>query len=293
MKIVCIGGGHGLSRVLKALQPLNTHLTAIVATTDNGGSTGVIRDINNCVALGDIRRCCLELIDENALVRNIFDHRLSGGELEGHSLGNLVLLGLLQVTNSATEAVKQFNQLLGNQVTIFPMSDQVTDLKATLNTGREIYGETAIDALNHFPKHVELTTKVSAPKGVVQSILEADFVVIGPGSIISSVLPALLVDDIAQALEVTSATKVFIENIQKEKSVAGSLSNDDLLAWLEEVIGFKFWDLSLTPEALLELDLSSQEDMEASPYHEVSSLNALFKDLLGTATIENLSDQTT
>jgi uncharacterized cofD-like protein len=278
MNIVCLGGGHGLSRVLKALKPISSKLTAIVTTTDNGGSTGRLRHASNCVALGDIRRCCLELTVEGSIVRSIFEHRLHGGELEGHSLGNLALLGLLQVTQNPTEAVNQFNQMLGNKEKIYPMSDQVTDLKATMADGSIVLGEVDIDALTDYPEKIELTRKVSAPSGVVSAILDADIIVIGPGSLISSILPPLLVDDIAQAIKVTSACKVFIENIQRENSVARQFSNHQAMDWLEKVVGFQFWDLSLSPEALLELDLHTHDEGETN-YHSIDSLSKLFADL--------------
>lgn len=278
MNIVCLGGGHGLSRVLKALKPVTTNLTAIVTTTDNGGSTGRIRHATNCVALGDIRRCCLELTVEGSIVRSIFEHRLHGGEFEGHSLGNLALLGLLQVTKNPTEAVNQFNQMLGNKEKIYPMSDQVTDLKATMKDGSIVLGEVDIDALTEYPEKIELTRKVSAPSGVVSAILDADIIVIGPGSLISSVLPPLLVDDIAQAIKVTSACKVFIENIQQEQSVMKNLSNYEAMDWIESMIGFQFWDLSLSPQALQELELDAH-DNGASQYHSIASLSQLFTEL--------------
>ena len=106
--------------MLSAIRPHCAELTAIVATTDNGGSTGKLRESQDVVALGDIRRCCLQLADDDSLVHQVFHHRFEGGELDGHSLGNLALLSLTQQTNSATQAVAWFNAMLGNSETILP-----------------------------------------------------------------------------------------------------------------------------------------------------------------------------
>jgi len=158
------------------------------------------------------------------------------------------------------------------------MSDQVTDLKATMPDGSIVFGEVEIDALKQYPEKIELTRKVSAPSGVVNAILDADIIVIGPGSLISSVLPPLLVDDIAQAVQITSACKVLIENIQKENSVMSHFSNIEAVDWIEKMVGFQFWDISLSPEALVELDLAANEH-STSPFHSITSLNQLFSDL--------------
>lgn len=137
MKIVCIGGGHGLAQVLSAIKPLCSNLTAIVATTDNGGSTGRIRADQNCIALGDIRRCCVQLAGESTQAQAMYEHRFIHGDMAGHSLGNLTLLGLTQLTQSPTEAIAAFNRLLGNKETVLPMSDLPTDLVAELNNGEK------------------------------------------------------------------------------------------------------------------------------------------------------------
>ena len=158
MKIVCIGGGHGLSQVLTALRPLNNDISAIIATTDNGGSTGKLRQAKNCIAYGDIRRCILALANSNNLLTLIAQQRFeNAGELSSHSLGNLILLALSQVTQKPSEAIYWLCQLLDVQQTILPMSDQVTDLSATLIDGSKIVGECEIDALTELPQALGLT----------------------------------------------------------------------------------------------------------------------------------------
>ncbi|MBD1582160.1 gluconeogenesis factor YvcK family protein [Pseudoalteromonas sp. S16_S37] len=281
MKIVCLGGGHGLAQILKAINPLASDLTAIIATTDNGGSTGRLRDSQQCVALGDIRRCCLELVEDNSLLHTVFEHRFSGGELEGHSLGNLALLGLLQLTNSATEAVAQFNAILGNSQTVLPMSDEPVDLIATMQNGQTVIGECEIDALNQLPEQINLTKRVNAHEKAINAIYSADVVLIGPGSTISSVMPALLVDNIAHALQRTKACKIFVENIARENSVMAQLKEDAVVDWLQKMVGYQFCDMSLSPEAIAQISNTQECSSHcAKQLHNIEQLHGVFTKLL-------------
>lgn len=280
MKIVCIGGGHGLSHMLSAIRPHCAELTAIVATTDNGGSTGKLRNSQGGVALGDIRRCCLQLADDDSLVHKVFHHRFEGGELDGHSLGNLTLLGLSQQTDSATQAIAWFNAMLGNSETILPMSDEPTDLLAVLPNGEKIIGECQIDSLTQLPDYVTLSQNVNAAPGAVEAIHNADLILIGPGSLITSVMPAMLVEDIAQAINMTSACRVFIENIAKETSVIKSLDLKPV-DWLESMLGYSFCDLSISHDALSEI-VSHFDDVIRTPnqQHDIEQLSTVFGEIL-------------
>ncbi|RZF93819.1 uridine diphosphate-N-acetylglucosamine-binding protein YvcK [Pseudoalteromonas sp. CO302Y] len=280
MKIVCIGGGHGLSHMLSAIRPHCADLTAIVATTDNGGSTGKLRQSQDVVALGDIRRCCLQLADSDSLIHQVFHHRFDGGELNGHSLGNLALLSLTEQTNSATQAVAWFNAMLGNSETILPMSDEPTDLLAVMSSGIKVFGECEIDSQKELPDYVTLSQDVNAAPGVVQAIENADMLIIGPGSLITSVMPAMLVEDIAKAVQKTSACRVFIENIAKEASVIKSLDMKPV-DWLEGMLGYSFCDLSISLDALSEI-VSHFDDVVKSPnqQHDIEQLSNVFGEIL-------------
>ena len=276
MNIVCIGGGHGLAQVLSAIKPVCNQLTAIVATTDNGGSTGKIRQLHNCIALGDIRRCSVQLADDSVVTRKIYEHRFTTGDLKGHCLGNLVLLNMLQASHSATAAIAKFNKLLGNSETVLPMTESSTDLVAILSNGEEVFGECAIDALNSLPDKIYLSNKVAASPGCVDAILNADLVIIGPGSIISSVMPALLIDDILRAVEKTSACRVFIENTAEENSVMKHIQSTGI-DWLQEQLGSKIYDLSISPSAISEILASNSHFKNHSNHlHDISELNHIF-----------------
>ncbi|WP_064663301.1 uridine diphosphate-N-acetylglucosamine-binding protein YvcK [Pseudoalteromonas sp. MQS005] len=280
MKIVCIGGGHGLAQVLSAIKPLCNHLTAIVATTDNGGSTGRIRDEQDCIALGDIRRCCVQLAGEGTQAHAMYEHRFMHGDMAGHCLGNLTLLGLTQLTHSPTEAIASFNRLLGNKETVLPMSDLPTDLIAELNNGEKIFGECAIDALNELPTSVYLSKAVPPAPGAVEAILDADLIIIGPGSIITSVMPTFLITDITNAIKQTSACRIFIENTARESSV---MQHTDIagIDWLQKKLGTKIYDLSISPSAIIEILQQGEKCKETGKHlHNIDELKNVFSELL-------------
>lgn len=280
MKIVCIGGGHGLAQVLSAIKPMCSHLTAIVATTDNGGSTGKIRASQECIALGDIRRCCLQLAGDGSDFNAIYEHRFTQGQLEGHCLGNLTLLGLTELTDSPTQAIARFNAMLGNVHTVLPMTEVPTDLVALLSNNEKVVGECAIDALSSLPKKVFLSKNVPAAPGCVNAILDADLVIIGPGSIITSVMPAFLVEGISSAIQKTSACRIFIENTKKENSVMKH-THAAGVDWLQEQLGSKIYDLSIPPSAIEEILYDSRNIMQSRAHlHDIDELKSVFSGLL-------------
>jgi uncharacterized cofD-like protein len=284
MKLVCIGGGHGLAQVLTALRPLDNDMTAIISTTDNGGSTGKLREAKNCIAYGDIRRCILSLANPNNLLSVIAEQRFEdAGELSNHALGNLILLALSQVTKTPTQAIYWLCQLLEVQQTILPMSNEVTDLSATLLDGTQINGECEIDSLKELPDKLTLTNPVAAPEEAISAILEADFVFMGPGSLLTSVLPVLLVENIQKALKSTMATRIFIGNKSAETSVASLIKNQENEQWASKILGFKFYDLILGQDAIMALDnrLSHFDELNKdSGLHDVEQLQHVLKQLI-------------
>jgi len=295
MKLVCIGGGHGLAQVLTALRPLDNDITAIISTTDNGGSTGKLRAAKNCIAYGDIRRCILSLANPNNLLSVIAEQRFEdAGELSNHALGNLILLGLSQVTKTPTQAIYWLCQLLEVQQTILPMSNQVTDLSATLLDGTQVNGECEIDSLNELPDKLTLTNPVDAPEEAINAILEADFVFMGPGSLLTSVLPVLLVENIQKALKSTMATRIFIGNKSAETSVASLIKNQENEQWASKILGFKFYDLILGQDAIMALDNRMSHFYEVnqdSELHDVEQLQHVLKQLICSRPQQNNINQ--
>jgi len=243
-RVVALGGGHGLGRVMSSLSSLGARLTGIVTTTDNGGSTGRIRRSEGGIAWGDMRNCLNQLITEPSVASTMFEYRFTGnGELSGHNLGNLMLKALDNLSIRPLEAINLIKNLLKVEASLIPMSEQPVDLMAIDNEGHEIYGEVNIDQLKLPPRELLLTPLVSATREAVEAIADADLILIGPGSFYTSLLPSILLPDIAQALRRTPAPMVYIGNLGRELSpAAASLSLADKLDLMEQYVGKKIID---------------------------------------------------
>lgn len=238
-RVVALGGGHGLGRVMSALSSLGSRLTGIVTTTDNGGSTGRIRRSEGGIAWGDMRNCLNQLITEPSVASAMFEYRFSGnGELSGHNLGNLMLKALDHLSVRPLEAINLIRNLLKVDAFLIPMSEQPVDLMATDNEGHMVYGEVNIDLLESPVQELMLFPKVHATREAVQAIAEADLILIGPGSFYTSLLPLLLLEDLSQALRRTPAPVVYIGNLGRELSVAAAnLTLKDKLKIMEQYVG--------------------------------------------------------
>ncbi len=242
-RVVALGGGHGLGRVMSSLSSLGSRLTGIVTTTDNGGSTGRIRRSEGGIAWGDMRNCLNQLIAEPSIASAMFEYRFSGnGELSGHNLGNLMLKALDHLSVRPLEAINLIRNLLKVDAFLIPMSEQPVDLMAIDHEGHEVYGEVNIDQLPRVPKELMLSPPVPATREAVEAIAEADLILIGPGSFYTSLLPILLLDEMAQALRRTPATMVFIVNLGKEHSPAGNLTLAGRGGIMEHYIGKRVID---------------------------------------------------
>jgi len=273
-RVVALGGGHGLGRVMSALSPLGSRLTGIVTTTDNGGSTGRIRRSEGGIAWGDMRNCLNQLIAEPSIASAMFEYRFSGnGELAGHNLGNLMLKSLDHLSVRPIDAINLIRNMLKVDAFLIPMSEQPVDLVAMDGDGNLVYGETAIDQMVIQPQELMLSPVVSATREAVEAIAEADLILIGPGSFYTSLMPVLLLPEMAQALRRSAAKMVFIGNLGKELSPAAArLTVTDKLDIMEKAIGKRMIDaLILNPgRDLSQLDgrLIVQEPLEAGdiPY---------------------------
>ena len=243
-RVVALGGGHGLGRVMSSLSSLGSRLTGIVTTTDNGGSTGRIRRSEGGIAWGDMRNCINQLIAEPSVASAMFEYRFGGnGELSGHNLGNLMLKALDHLSVRPLEAINLIRNLLKVDAFLIPMSEQPVDLMALDHEGHEVYGEVNIDQLDNVPQELMLTPPVPATREAVEAIAEADLILIGPGSFYTSLMPILLLDELAQALRRTPARMVYIGNLGRKLSLpAASLTLSDKLAIIEQYVGKKVID---------------------------------------------------
>lgn len=238
LNIVAIGGGHGLGRVLSTLSFMEDKLTGIVTTTDNGGSTGKLRKRSSTIAWGDLRNCLTELVDSNSIGSKLFNFRFDGNdELGGHNLGNLILYGLGQIQSRPLDSIKLVRSLLKVRTPVLPMSETPTDLMAFYPEGRCRVGELSVDDMPIMPTSLMLAPLVKPLKPCIDAINNADLIILGPGSFLTSIVPPLLIRDISNAIVNSKAHCVFIDNVVLENSPAAKLSIDEKLNWINDNTG--------------------------------------------------------
>ena len=234
LKLVAIGGGTGLSTLLAGLRPrLNApepqlELTAIVTMTDDGKSSGRLREEFSVLPPGDIRNCLVALAPPDNPLTSLFAHRFPGqGALGGHSLGNLLLLGLLQKSGNFVTAIDQARALLGIRARVLPSTLDQVDLVARVGR-QKIRGQVAIKSQNSPIQELTLEpANAAALPAAVEAILAADLITLGPGSLFTSVIANLLVPGLTDALSRTKAKKLYICNVMTELDETEDLSGED------------------------------------------------------------------
>ncbi|RUO79300.1 gluconeogenesis factor YvcK family protein [Pseudidiomarina taiwanensis] len=248
--VVALGGGTGLGRVLAALAFLQERLTGIVATTDDGGSTGMLRRHKDCIAWGDIRNCLAQLTT-NPLARDLLNYRFdeSAELLPGHNLGNLILHVLDELSARPLDGIALLSNLLEVNTRLLPMSETPVDLVAETADGLECFGELLVDQLHHMPSRLRLSKAVTPTPEALSVIHESDLIIIGPGSFLTSIMPPLLIAEYAQTIASAAAPVIFIDNLVPEHSPAGALSLAERVRWLETQVGHKFIDLIISNQA--------------------------------------------
>jgi len=278
LNVVAIGGGHGLGRVLSTLSFLGVQLTGIVTTTDNGGSTGRLRKRSSSIAWGDLRNCLTQLVEDDSIGSQLFNFRFDGqDELGGHNLGNLILYGLGQVQSRPLDSIKLVRRLLKVKTPVLPMSETPTDLMAFYPQGRCRVGELSVDEMPMMPKSLMLAPLVKSISPCIEAIENADIIILGPGSFLTSIIPPLLVRDISNALNNRKGQCIFIENVVAEKSPSAQLALDTKLEWIEENIGCLpidtviCQDKSITSKKVHVAHHDLQSD-ETSHYHDKEKL---------------------
>ncbi len=216
--IVAIGGGTGLSTLLKGLKNYSNNITAIVTVSDDGGSSGVLRKQLGVQPPGDIRNCLAALSNEEPILTRLFQYRFSGGsDLEGHSFGNLFLSALTTITGSLEKAVQASSKVLAVQGQVLPATNIDVMLWAELEDGQKIFGESNISQSKKLISRIGyLPENPSALPSAIESIKEADLIVLGPGSLYTSLLPNLLVPEIVDALLKSKAPKIYISNLMTQ-----------------------------------------------------------------------------
>ncbi|OXZ30494.1 hypothetical protein B9N57_05365 [Finegoldia magna] len=234
-KIVTIGGGTGNSILLRGVKNFTSNITTIVTVADDGGGSGVLREDLGMLPPGDIRNCLVALANTEPIMEKLINYRFSNGQLKGQSLGNLLIAAMNDICGDFNEAIKEISNVLAITGKVLPMTLDNVKLFAELEDGSTIEGESNITFLNRKNggkiKRVYTSPKLILPlKESIDSIMDADIVLLGPGSLYTSIIPNLLVTDISQALKKTKAEVVYILNIMTQPGETNGYSVTDHVA---------------------------------------------------------------
>ena len=279
-KVVAIGGGTGLSTMLKGLK-LHTHnITAVVTVADDGGSSGILRSDLGMLAPGDVRNCVSALAEVDPVMGELLNFRFKDGSLKGHSLGNLFLAALNETSSSFDEAVKKFSHLTGVVGTVYPVTNESVTLSALLEDGRLIEGESHIGVHHDGPKNgiVKLMVNPEKPKavdGVIKALEKADIIVLGPGSLYTSIIPNLLVDGVVDAIKKSNAVKIYVCNIMSQAGETENYTVSDHLAAIERHSYEGIADIVIANNAIIPESLRIKYASEHAREVMIDSINVL------------------
>ncbi|OGO29046.1 MAG: hypothetical protein A2136_02245 [Chloroflexi bacterium RBG_16_54_11] len=306
-RVVTIGGGHGLSTLLRGLKSYSYNITAVVTVADDGGSSGRLRRSRGIPPPGDIRNCLAALSNDEALMTQLFQYRFSDGEteLDGHPFGNLFISALSEITGSFEEAVVESGRVLAVHGRVLPATLHdvrlVADMQLPLSVGEvRIEGESTIPKFPGDVRRVWLEpSNPAAYPHVIQAILAAELIVVGPGSLYTSIMPNLLVPDIVAAIQASRALKIYVCNVATEPGETEGYTFEDHLRALNEHVGGVIFDVVVannqfegqlaqgtgwvksTPEAEAEFPiyLADLVDKERAWRHDSTKLAQVIMDL--------------
>lgn len=283
-KVVVIGGGTGLPVLLKSLRNQSMDITAIVTVADDGGSSGELREsITTMTPPGDLRNVLVSLSDMPQLYADIFQYRFKKEDkfLANHALGNLIIAAMSEMRESTYEAIQLLSTMMHVQGKVYPSSDQPLVLHAVFKDGTSVSGESKIAEHRKTIDHVFVTQACGAtPKAarkVVTSILEADLIVLGPGSLFTSILPNLMIPEIGEALLQTTAETVYVCNIMTQKGETEHFSDADHIKILHQHLKQPFIDTVLVntekvPEGYMDFEVYDEYLVQVT--HDFNDLRA-------------------
>lgn len=252
-KVVAIGGGTGLSMLLKGIKKYTNNITAVVTVGDDGGSSGRLREEMGILPPGDIRNCIAALADDENLITELFQYRFKNGEgLEGHSFGNLFLTALCAITGNMVKAVKESSNVLNIRGVVLPATLDDMKLAAEFEDGTIVKGESNIPEAHKSIKRLFTEPEVcKALPEVLAAIADADLIILGPGSLYTSVIPNLLVSGIVEAIMASTAKKIYVCNIMTQPGETDNYSvASHVNALLNHAKGRKIIDAVLVNDSL-------------------------------------------
>ncbi|MBO2532478.1 conserved hypothetical protein, cofD-related [Planifilum fulgidum] len=250
--IVAIGGGTGLPVLLRGLKKAPVDITAVVTVADDGGSSGRLRNDMQMPPPGDVRNVLIALADTEPLLEQVLQHRFTNGDgLAGHALGNLMLAALKEITGDFTQAIEEMSRVLAVRGQVLPASSQDVVLLAEMTDGTIIRGESQIPKSGKKIRRVFLHPPQPDPHDdALDAIAGADAIVIGPGSLYTSILPNLLVRGMAEAIRASSAVKLYICNVMTQPGETDGFTASDHVRAIYDHVGDRFFDTVIVNNAV-------------------------------------------
>ncbi|MBZ2405471.1 gluconeogenesis factor YvcK family protein [Liquorilactobacillus hordei] len=280
--IVVIGGGTGLPVILKALRRKNADITAVVTVADDGGSSGIIRDYINVVPPGDIRNVLVALSDLPEIYKNIFQYRFDSKDqfFSGHAIGNLIIAALSEMNDSGIfNAVQELTAMMKVEGHVYPASNYPLVLNARFKDGSVTSGESEISAAGKTIDKVWVSrSNNEAPEAVpevINAIMDADQIVLGPGSLFTSILPNLMISNVGKAVCKTNAEVIYICNIMTQKGETEHFTDADHVRVLHQHLGMNFIDTVLVNTEPVPNDYMDQQKYDEYLYQVKHDFNGL------------------
>ena len=244
IKVVTIGGGTGLSVLLRGLKKYPLEINAVVTVADDGGSSGKIRSDMNIPSPGDIRNVIAALSDVEPYLEKMFQYRFDSGEVKGHPVGNLMIAAMTDIHGDFSTAVKVMSRILNVRGTVLPTTNDIATLNAVLSDGEIIRGESSITKAGGVIDHVYITpSRVKPNEDVLKAIEEADYIIMGPGSLYTSIIPNLVISNVAEKIRESNAKKIYVCNVMTQHGETDNYSVCDHILAINKHVEENIFDL--------------------------------------------------
>lgn len=282
MKVVAIGGGTGLSTMLKGLKKYTNDITAIVTVSDNGGHSGLIRTELNISPPGDIRNCLVSLANTEPIMKRLLQYRFKEGTLKDQNFGNMLLAALTNLSGSFGSAIQVTSKVLAITGKVLPVTLENVNLHALFSNGKEVVGETEIVEYGKQNKalieKIVLKPEFAEPTpDVLKAIRDADIIILGPGSLYTSIISNLLVKKVARAITKSNAKKIYISNIMSQPGETTNFTIEDHVKEIEKYLGANVIDTVIISSTKIKKKYIKQYAEEGAHLLKYNRRNKLWK----------------
>lgn len=279
IKIVAIGGGTGLSVLLRGLKNYPLEITAIVTVADDGGSSGKIRSDMNIPSPGDIRNVVAALSDVEPYLEKMFQYRFDIGEIKGHPVGNLMIASMADIYGDFSTAVKIMSKILNVKGTVLPTTNDIATLNAIMKDGTIVSGESSITKYGGQIEKIYITPNTVQPtKDVLKAINAADYIIMGPGSLYTSIIPNLVIKGIAENIVKSSSKKIYVSNVMTQHGETDNYSVSDHVKAINKHLNENIFDVVIANSKKITGDIlehykHSKQDEVFLDFDELTKMN--------------------